>query len=132
MLLEIITNTNFLDILFISLFLKKRGKKNLKPETKTINIFTLVDIDVQGEHELLGEFSFSSPSEEGASDAFVEEEDLDTEDILALAEQEEARCVELQDEVDAMRWEDEERKKNRRLCRDCEQFILKGLVWRLV
>ena len=41
MLLEIITNTNFLDILFISLFLKKRGKKNLKPETKTINIFTL-------------------------------------------------------------------------------------------
>ena len=41
MLLEIITNTNFWDISFISLFLKKRGGKNLKPETKTINIFTL-------------------------------------------------------------------------------------------
>ena len=40
MLLEIITNTNFWDISFISLFLKKRGKKNLKPETNTINIFT--------------------------------------------------------------------------------------------
>ena len=39
MLLEIITNTNFWDILFISLFLKKRGKKNLKPK---LLIFSLI------------------------------------------------------------------------------------------
>ena len=60
------------------------------------------DIDLQMEQEVLGTSPNQFESEEEALNEF-EEEDLDTEEILALAEAEEARCEQLQDEVENRR-----------------------------
>ena len=82
---------------------KTSGRVAQKKKSQMMEEDTL-EVDVQGERELLGMDPQKSPSEEGeiSDDEFIElaEEDLDTEQILALAQAEEDRCwvLELQRE----------------------------------
>ena len=94
---------------------KEKGRKsNVKTNVRSTDLQHQDDvnlyIDVEAENELFGEDQeFEDDMDDGLED--LAEEDLDSDQVLALAAEKEARCAALQQQVDSRKQQEEQARK---------------------